>query len=160
MDYSGWSIVLLILMVIAVILELLTPSMGGFTVVALFAAGGSVWMGFRSSETLGYAMLAANLAAFPLALWFGLRFLKHSPLMLNNELTGGNQSSPDASPLTHLLGKEGTTVTPLRPAGSAMIGEAKLDVVAQGRFIEPNTPIRVIQIEGSRIVVEPRDVKG
>ncbi|HYF47949.1 MAG TPA: NfeD family protein [Planctomycetota bacterium] len=159
MEPSGWSIILLFLMIIAVILELLTPSMGGFTVVAVAAAGGSVWMGFRSSETLGYLMIAANILAFPITFWLGLRFLKHSPLMLNNELTGGNQSSPDAAPLTHLMGQEGRALTPLRPAGSAMIGDKKVDVVAQGRFIDPNTAIRVIQVEGSRVVVEPLELK-
>ncbi len=52
------------------------------------------------------------------------------------------------------LGREGTTLTKLRPAGRAVIGEEILDVVTEGGFIEPNKRIRVLRVEGNRIVVD------
>ena len=42
----------------------------------------------------------------------------------------------------------------LRPAGIADIDGVKLDVVTQGEFIAKGTQIRVIKVEGRRIVVE------
>jgi membrane-bound serine protease (ClpP class) len=155
MEYRFWAVVCCGLMAVFVILELFTPSMGGFTILALGAAVGSAYLGFQYSEPFGYLMVAANLTTFPVVLYFGLNLLKKSPIMHHHELLSGSQSSPDAPPLSHLLGKEGRTVTPLRPAGSAMIGEAKVDVVAQGKFVDPGTPIRVIHVEGNRVVVEP-----
>jgi membrane-bound serine protease (ClpP class) len=134
---------------------LFTPSMGGFTILALGASIGSAYLGFKVSEPFGYLMVAANLTIFPVVLYFGLQFLKKSPIMHHHELTSGSQSSPDAPPLAHLLGKEGKTITPLRPAGSAMIGDQKYDVVAQGKFVDPDTTVKVIHVEGNRIVVEP-----
>ena len=54
--------------------------------------------------------------------------------------------------LTSLVGKSGKTITPLRPAGVALINGQRVDIVTQGEFVEPETEIEVIQVEGSRVV--------
>ncbi|MHB9027389.1 MAG: NfeD family protein [Candidatus Latescibacterota bacterium] len=54
---------------------------------------------------------------------------------------------------TPLVGKEGTTLSPLRPAGIAIIGGERVDVVTDGEFLEKNTPIRVLSVEGARVIV-------
>jgi membrane-bound serine protease (ClpP class) len=60
-----------------------------------------------------------------------------------------------ASPL-ELLGAQGRSLTPLRPAGSAFIGGRKVDVVAESDFIGPDEPIIVVRQEGLRIVVRKK----
>ena len=55
--------------------------------------------------------------------------------------------------LTALVGKSGKTITPLRPAGVALINGQRVDIVTQGEFVKPETEIEVIQVEGSRVVV-------
>ena len=52
-----------------------------------------------------------------------------------------------------LVGHEGRTLSPLRPAGIAVIDGARFDVVSQGEFIESGQPVRVTQVDGNRIVV-------
>ena len=52
-----------------------------------------------------------------------------------------------------LLGKIGVAFTDLRPAGVAMIEDRKVDVVAEGSFVERGTEITVILVEGPRVVV-------
>jgi len=52
-----------------------------------------------------------------------------------------------------LIGREGITVTPLRPSGTVKMDDERLDVVAEGSFIENNTKVKVVKVEGSRIVV-------
>ena len=54
---------------------------------------------------------------------------------------------------TDLLGKEGIALTVLRPSGTAVINNERLDVVTEGDFIDQNTKITVIKVEGVRIVV-------
>lgn len=54
-----------------------------------------------------------------------------------------------------LLGKRGFAVTDLRPAGKADIDGQLVDVVASGTFIEKESVVCVVQVEGNRIVVEP-----
>ncbi len=52
-----------------------------------------------------------------------------------------------------LLGKEGITLTPLRPSGTAEIEDLRVDVVSDGGFVPVNTLVKVVTIEGPRVVV-------
>lgn len=54
---------------------------------------------------------------------------------------------------TDLLGKEGIALTMLRPSGTAIINNERLDVVTEGGFVDQNRKIKVIKVEGVRIVV-------
>jgi membrane-bound serine protease (ClpP class) len=52
-----------------------------------------------------------------------------------------------------LLNSVGESYTDLRPSGIVVIDGAKYDVVTEGDYILKGTPVKVIKIEGSRIVV-------
>lgn len=54
----------------------------------------------------------------------------------------------------NLLKKEGEALTDLRPAGTAVINDKRYDVVTQGEYIEKGNKIKVVAIEGSKIVVQ------
>ena len=56
--------------------------------------------------------------------------------------------------LNYLLGKEGTAVTALRPAGTADFSEVKMDVVSQGEFIPSGAKVKIIEVQGRRIVAK------
>lgn len=66
----------------------------------------------------------------------------------------GYTSNPVKS---ELIGAEGTTLTTLRPAGIAQIEDERIDVVSEGTYIEQGKRIKVIAVEGMRIVV--REIK-
>lgn len=55
--------------------------------------------------------------------------------------------------LESLHGKEGLAVTPLRPAGFATIEGRRIDVVTNGDMISSGDKIRVVDVEGNRVVV-------
>jgi len=55
------------------------------------------------------------------------------------------------------VGDEGVSESVLRPAGRAKIGGRSVDVVADGKFIEPGQPIKVVDVRGNRLIVVPRD---
>ena len=58
-----------------------------------------------------------------------------------------------------LLGQTGVTLTVLRPAGSSIINGKRVDVVAaDGGFVEKGTTVKVVEIEGLRVVVRPVNV--
>lgn len=59
--------------------------------------------------------------------------------------------------LEYFLGKEGTATTILRPAGTADFSGIKMDVVSEGGFIKQDSPIKIIEVQGRRIVV--REIK-
>lgn len=55
--------------------------------------------------------------------------------------------------LKHLIGIEGKALTDLRPAGTAMLNNERTDVVTEGDFIAHDAEIKVIKVEGSKVVV-------
>jgi membrane-bound serine protease (ClpP class) len=52
-----------------------------------------------------------------------------------------------------LLNQSGTAYTNLRPSGTALINGQRVDVVTEGPMIERGTPVRVVAVEGMRVVV-------
>src|SRR5215470_2331770 len=51
-------------------------------------------------------------------------------------------------------GMQGTAITVLRPSGKARFADHVVDVVTEGEFIPPQTPVTVIQTDGMRVVVK------
>lgn len=52
-----------------------------------------------------------------------------------------------------LIGKEGIAFTTLRPGGTAEINGKRIDVVAESEFITQGTKIKVVRVEGIKVVV-------
>src|SRR5687767_1010618 len=52
-----------------------------------------------------------------------------------------------------LLNQTGVAQTPLRPSGSALINGKKVDVISEGNMIPRGAAIKVVAIEGLRVVV-------
>ena len=59
-----------------------------------------------------------------------------------------------------LVGKEGVAFTPLRPSGTGLIAGRRVNVAADGEFIEKDSPITVVEVEGNRIVVRKTEETG
>jgi len=52
-----------------------------------------------------------------------------------------------------LLHQTGVAQSPLRPSGVAIIGQRRVDVITEGSMIEPGTAVKVVAVEGMRVVV-------
>ncbi len=92
--------------------------------------------------------------------WALAKILPKTPLyrgiVLDKSLAqGAGQPADQQESRASLLGCEGTCATALHPSGIAVVDGNRLDVVSSGDLIPKGSPIRVVQIEGSRIVVEP-----
>ena len=74
-------------------------------------------------------------------------------LMLKTEESAKEGFSIGSPALDGLVGREGKTVTKLRPAGKVEIDDELYDAVAEGVFIEKGETVRVLAVEGNRIVV-------
>jgi membrane-bound serine protease (ClpP class) len=61
---------------------------------------------------------------------------------------------PDPVEDTTLLGLEGVAHSDLRPGGTAYFDGRKIDVVTLGDYITRESPIRIMEVHGNRIVVE------
>jgi membrane-bound serine protease (ClpP class) len=90
------------------------------------------------------------------------RYLPRTSFYQRFALTDSNPPGPSlagaprqfANPLALTPGMQGTAVTVLRPSGKARFGDHVVDVVTEGEFIAPTTPVTVIQTDGMRVVVK------
>lgn len=55
----------------------------------------------------------------------------------------------------HLVGQEGIVFTALRPSGTVLVHGERLDAVSDGVFIDKDERVRIVEVHGNRIVVEP-----
>lgn len=79
-------------------------------------------------------------------------FLNRLILSDATDTESGYTSFDDRS---HLLGETAITVTPLRPSGTIRYGEERIDAVAEGSYITADMKVKVIHVEGTRVVVRP-----
>ncbi len=56
---------------------------------------------------------------------------------------------------SHLVGRTGTTTTPLMPSGKARFGEELIDVIADGEPIDRGASVVVVEVRGNRVLVQP-----
>ncbi|WP_099158548.1 NfeD family protein [Virgibacillus ndiopensis] len=149
------AIILLVLGIVLIIAEFFVP--GG--IVGLLGIGSIVWSLLLSGQDLGHmsmsigiAFLVAIVAAIILFKTIGMEkgFFRHIILKDQTSTELGYVSSVNR---LELIGLEGVTVTPLRPSGIASFDNERIDVVSEGSFIQKDKSIRVVKVEGVRVVV-------
>jgi membrane-bound serine protease (ClpP class) len=74
-------------------------------------------------------------------------------VLATTESIGPSLEPKPATGLAVRPGMMGVARSILRPAGKAEIDGMLVDVVTDGEFLEPGAPVRVLAVEGSRVVV-------
>jgi membrane-bound serine protease (ClpP class) len=156
-----WLPVCLVLVgLIAVIVELFVPAAGLVGLLGLGSIIGGVVTAYRDyGVVMGSVMLVSALVLVPLLiiLYFKIfprTFIGRRLILHDTQERERGFASYTAARYEDLLGKEGTAVTVLRPSGSIMIEERKYSVVTGGDFVDAGSRVRVIKVEGSRIIVK------
>jgi membrane-bound serine protease (ClpP class) len=106
------------------------------------------------------AILTTSLLIILITSWALLRHLPRSSRLARSGvflMTKGERGEgwASASPRPDLLGREGEALTDLRPSGTVLIGEERVDSVSEAEWIEEGTTVRVVSSEGYRLVVRP-----
>jgi len=109
------------------------------------ASFGSIAIGLALA-VIGAVALAWSLPNVPI--------LNRMVLKPPAEETEGTLAALSNSGVQALLGAIGVAVTHLRPAGKAQFGEQFVDVLAEGGYVAPGGRVRVVEIEGPRIIVK------
>ncbi|NLC69548.1 MAG: hypothetical protein GX754_12375 [Clostridiaceae bacterium] len=141
---------------ILIILEMFTPGFGvaGVSGIILLVLG-IMFTARNFLEAIVMIAIVLIIAGVLLAIFFRLA----SKGKLNNKIILVDKMNKEAgfvgrSEPQSFLGKEGVAVTMLRPSGTINIDGTKLDVVAEGEFIPRGTRVKVIKVEGIRIIVK------
>lgn len=106
------------------------------------------------------AILSITFLIILLTSWALLRHLPQSSRLARSGVflaTKGDRSEGWASQTRRpdLVGREGVALTDLRPSGTALFGEERVDAVSESEWIEEGTEVRVVSSEGYRVVVRP-----
>ena len=149
------TIGLIVMGFILIVLEILViPGVNIFGVLGFITLGGGIYYAYNNLSSLeANLILLISVVSGSILVW---RFIKSGAwkrFVLENQedKTSGFQSADES--LKILEGKTGTSLTMLRPAGKAEIEGQKIDVVSEGNFIDSNSEIKVLKVEGSRVVV-------
>ena len=124
--------------------------LGGILVVTGFVLLGPT----LSQGLLLFVILAAILCvALSICLYSASKGrLNNSRLVLNDVAVPADAA--DNNDLNYFIGKEGISRTVLRPSGIGEFDGVKLNVVSEGEFIGNGERIRVLSVEGNRILVQ------
>lgn len=140
---------------VLLVLELFVP--GGILGIIGFAAIiTSIFLTTGSFELAAISILISLLACIVVSLLLFKVFNKN--IRLFDRLILKDATHTDSGYVSNvnrldLIGLEGRTITPLRPAGTAKFGQEYLDVVSEGSFIQENVTVKIVKVEGARTVV-------
>lgn len=150
-----WAIVLLCAGLALIVAELMFPTLGLLGVMAALCLIGAIAMAFAEDKSTGMIFLAATTVLVPTVILVGFRLLPHTPF--GKHLVQRGFSFVDGAAVDPrdklLLDKEGEVEAPLRPAGTARMDGRRVDVMSRGEHIEAGARVRVIEVEGNRVVV-------
>ncbi len=139
MEYF-WIVLLLAVGLFFLLLEIFIPSAGLLAIGGVVSLGAGVLIAFRHGLAAGVAAVAAIAVLLPLEIVFGVRLFPHTPLgrriVLKAKAKTTLADRAVETGMPELTGKEGVTVTYLRPAGVAEIEGRRVDVVAEGLMID------------------------
>ena len=139
---------------LVIVAEVMLPSGGILTIIALGLLGYSIYLVFTGiSFDAGVMIVIADLILLPIIAIIGFKMLAKSPLSLQSSLQRSAGVVSYDEKLSELVGKEGVAVTNLRPSGTVKIDNVRVDVVSRGDYIEKGEAVRVLKVEGSRVVV-------
>ena len=130
--------------IILIIAEAMLPGwMVGM--VGLVAVITGVVMGFGHHWLVGAGQISLALVVTPVAFTYGIK-----RLALNTTLANSDAFAKDYE---QYMGREADAWTDLRPAGTITLDGRKVDVVTAGEPVARGKRVRVVKVEGNRVVV-------
>ncbi|MCA1056190.1 nodulation protein NfeD [Rossellomorea aquimaris] len=149
------TIILFVIGLILIVAEFFLPGgiAGGLGVAAVL---GSIMLAGGDLMQMGISILIALLIAVIAMIIFvkvlGKRMKLFNKIILKDSTNTESGYVSNANRL-ELIGKVGITKTPLRPSGTIIIEDERIDAVTEGGYVAVNQKVKVVKVEGSRIVV-------
>jgi membrane-bound serine protease (ClpP class) len=168
---QSWEIVLFIMGVILIAIEIFViPGFGlaGISGISLviFSLGvsliGNVGLQFPEIGQISQAIwtMAVTLILGVALIASMVRYLPENTMfntLVLSESTDRSRGYTGADSHDELLGSEGVTMTALRPSGTALLNDRRIDVVSDGDFIEKGARVKVVETANLKVVVRKLD---
>jgi len=152
---AAWMTILLLLVLgfILLLMELfIIPGFGLVGISGLILLFVASYLSFKTLNIL--VGLVLSIGSFILVIIL-IRFFadKLSNLVSLKEKEDAERGFRTSTDYANLSGKEGESITSLRPSGMALIDGKKFSVVTEGMFIAKGIKIKVVRVEGGKIFV-------
>ena len=162
MDPLAWALILLAAGLVLAVLELFLPSGGMLGVAAFLLLGAAIWLAFRHGSWTGLGVLSVVVLGVPGMVSVAVRVWPETPLgrRLLLEAPTHEEVRPDSGlrrSLKDLVGKTGVARTLMTPNGAVEVAGQVIDAVSESAAIEPGQAIRVVEVQGTRVVVRPSE---
>ena len=154
-----WSILIFAAGLVLIIIETTVPGFGVFGIsgiIAIFAS--MIFAAPTIGQGFGTVLIATIAAVISVPIFFkifGKTKIMRRLVLSAAETTDQGYTHADRKDL--LLGKTGVALTVLRPSGSVMIDDIKTDAITDGEYIYKGTNVKVIRIEGAKVIVSSDD---
>ncbi len=147
--------VLLVAGVVLIGLEIVVPGgiLGAIGLLSLIAGFFFFLGGGWDAFCIVGGTVAVLAAICALLFWFIPSSSSWNPFVLR-EKQKNSEGYTGAADYSGYLGKKGKVIAPLRPAGTALIDGERVDVVSFGDYIDKDSEIEVVKIEGSKLLVK------
>jgi membrane-bound ClpP family serine protease len=157
-----WPILLLLLGVLFIVVELFVPSGGVLSFLAAGSVVAAVVVGFNNGLTYGAITLTVTMILVPTFILITIHYWPRTPIGRLIFLRRAEEDDvlPNDEEILRrkaLVGKFGTAKSKMLPSGAVTIDGRVYDAVSRGHAIEAGETIRVVRVEGNRIVVAPAD---
>jgi len=154
---QSWVLILFILGLILLVVEIFIPGFGVFGISGILSIITSVIIAFPNTTqaliSVSIALVASGMIIF-LLFKYVLKATVFNRLILGTKQDRSEGYIVSSEDVFEYLHKVGVAITPLRPAGSALIDGKRVDVITQGEFIVDGTKIEVDRVEGNKIIVK------
>lgn len=153
---TGYETLILFIIGIGLILLEFFISGGIAGILGFVAIIASFFLAADSVVHMGISLLIAIVVSILITILlikvFGKKMRLFKKLILTDSTSKENGYIANKSRL-ELIGLVGYTVTVLRPSGTIVVEDERLDAVSEGGFIDKGSKIRVVKAEGTRIIV-------
>lgn len=153
MGWTALPLILLIVGMVLVIIEFITPGLGVPGISGALMLIASMIIRGEFIITLSIIVIVLGVCGFFIFRSFNKGAISRSPIVLNDSINEGSSSLSDAD-MQSLVGLEGICLTALRPTGNAEIDGKKYDVSTSGEFILKDSRVQVVSVQGLRILVK------
>lgn len=136
------------------VIEIFLPGFGIPGICGLIMEGIAIWLtATRHGTSAALILTAIVLLITALTIFLAFRSatkgrLSKTSLVLNETEQADSVVFPGVDP-----GEEGIALTALRPSGTALFGDRRMDVMTEGDFVQKNQKISVVRTEGSKVIV-------
>ncbi|KAB3533259.1 NfeD family protein [Alkaliphilus serpentinus] len=162
--YAGWAVlVLFIAGLLLLTVEAFAPGFGVAGIGGIICIVASIIMASNSVATAVTSLVIAfilTIIAFILLLKYAPKNKYFSRIVLSARENPDLGYTASGRKYDSHLGKIGVVKTFLRPAGTILVEDELLDVVSEGDFIEIGSRVKIVKIEGRKIIVRKINEEG